>query len=440
MSTDTLDQSVRVEIDKDALCAAVVITDPASGHPIDDPTLRAALGGAGILITREVTDAIALAVATLAAHTGPGPVRIELAKGEPARHGEPGRFDLDPSLTAETPGKPKVPFRIVRTGATLGVLTPNSPGHDGRDVHGKTLSAREGRSFPLTPDDSVRIDPATGVATATRDGVLEFAPPVLRVRDELAIGGPIDLSTGSIDFPGRVAIGAGVRDGFEVRATQRLSIVGLVEASTIAGGQDVVLAGGMAARNAGELTSGRDAAAKYLDSVKARVGRDLHIAKEIISCTVVVGRALKAADASLIGGEVDAGGIVELDTLGSESGVATVLRAGWLGRIEAVASDLVTAIPALEARSAKAHAALDQIKNVRGKPTASQAETLTEREFEAAAARDLLSKATGALDRLRQCTAERTVVDVTIRSRVYPGSKVIAGKAETSLIAPSPAL
>jgi uncharacterized protein (DUF342 family) len=429
MSTDTLDQAVRVEVGEGGLCAKVVIADAKAGHAIDEPTIRAALAGAGILITREVTEAIRQAVGTIAGAAEAGPMRIEVARGEAARHGEAGRFELEPALLAEAPGKAAAAYRIVRAGTRLGLLTPATPGRDGRDVHGKTLTAREGRAFALAADESVKLDEA-GVATAARDGLLEFSPPTLRVRDELALPGPIDLATGSIDFPGRVSIGAGVRDGFEVRATGRVSIAGLVEAATIAGEQDVVLAGGMAAREAGELSAGRDAAAKYLDSVRGRVGRDLHVAKEMITCRVAVGRALRAGEASLIGGETDAGGVIELDTLGSESGVVTVLRAGWIGRLERVATELAGLIPALEARMAKAQAALDQIKNVRGKPTASQAETLTEREFEAAAAREAVNRATGALERVRQCTAERTVVDVTIRSRVYAGVKIVAGRSE----------
>lgn len=419
MVVDAIDRDVRVEIDPGGASAVLVISGESAASPPGVEVLGAIVAGAGVALTPRVRAAIE---AARSATPGPdGVLRVEVARAEPARHGSPGRFDLD------NPGERAACPWIVRAGDRLGTLAAATPGADGLDVLGRVIPAREGTAYELGTDASIEIAP-DGSVYARTPGVVEWRPPLLRVVSVLDV--PEVTPAQAIEFDGDVRVSSRVPDGAAIKATRDVTVAGLVEATRLVAARDAALNGGMAARGKGSLTAGRDARATYMDSVMGKVGRDLHVEKELVGCVVAVGRAVHAPDAGIIGGEATVGGPVRAASLGGESGVQTIVRAGHIEQLELVAAELASALPALEARVAKAQHALDQIKTVKGKPTAQHAEELTEREYELSAAKSSLEKALAALERVRRTAEKHAVVDVQIRDRVYAGVRVVAGRGE----------
>ncbi len=449
MGMDRLDEKVRLELAAQAMSATIRLAPGLTPAELDENALRAIVAGRNILMNSEAAEAIKKVVADYF-QGGAAELERVLISGEPPVHGVDGRFEpapaAQPPVAEGGPAEPNQPqaspepdlagrvdhhersaFTIIPRGTLLGRLIPATPGRDGRDLLGKTLVAREGRPYPLAADESITIAD-DGQVTAACDGVLEMNLPRLKVRSRLRVEGFVDFSTGNIDVPGDVAIDRGVRDGFVVKAAGEVRIGALVEAATVECGRDAALDGGMAARGKGRLKIARDCRAKYLDSVTGAVGRDLLVSKEIVNCTLAVGRSLVGITCGVTGGELVVAGPVEIDTIGSESGVDTVVRLGVSPELESAAIGLSELIPQLETRCARGVARLEQLKAATNKLTARQAEEMTELEFESATGATQLAKVRATLDKLRSFAAARTSVQLVVHGRLHPGVKLFAGR------------
>jgi len=142
---------------------------------------------------------------------------------------------------------------------------------------------------------------------------------VFEVRDS------IDFSTGNIDFDGTVIVRGGVRDRFEVKATEDIIVDGLIEAATINCRRNFTCRRGMAAKGQGQLVVDGDAVVGYLNNVKGRIKGNLTVQRELINCDLVIGGNLICDQATVIGGIVAVSGSVRVAALGSNAETSTSL-------------------------------------------------------------------------------------------------------------------
>ena len=143
---------------------------------------------------------------------------------------------------------------------------------------------------------------------------------MLEVRDA------IDISTGNIEFHGTVIVRDGVRDRFEVKATEDIIVDGLIEAATINCGRNFTCRRGMAAKGQGQLVVDGDAVVGYLNNVKGRIKGNLTVQREMINCDLVIGGDLICDQGTVIGGNVVVRGSVRVAALGSKAETSTSLE------------------------------------------------------------------------------------------------------------------
>ncbi|MBZ0170842.1 MAG: FapA family protein, partial [Phycisphaerales bacterium] len=229
-------------------------------------------------------------------------------------------------------------FVIVHRGDVIGTVTPETDGTDGVDVRGVVISAKKGRSLPITINDSLRLVGEDLVAQIS--GVLRVQLDKIIIEPVLGIKGDVDFETGNIDFPGGVDVSGGVKDHFVIRAGGEVTVHKLVEAAEIHGRGDVVLSQGMAGREMGRLVVGGDLRAGYLDGVEGEIRGCLRVAREIKECRLRVQRRVDAPESTVYGGRLEARQRIDLGVIGGPGGVFTEVMVGGLAEIETLAGRL----------------------------------------------------------------------------------------------------
>gem|GEM_PF-568195 len=436
---------VRLTIAADHSAAIVVLGSGASPESVSLMALTALVEERGLARTPELAAALKSLAEDCARTPGKELERV-VAKGTPVIHGIDGCLELDPKFdpehraaaaeaanqaaradpNARIDHHARSVFVSTKRGDVLGRVVPPTIGREGVDVFGRALNPRDARTFKLLSDETILLAP-DGTITAHADGMLVRNGNTLRISPRLTIPDAVDFTTGNVDFPGEVTVNRGVRDCFRVHAGRTLLVRGLVEAAELRADLDITLEGGMAGRQKGTLRAKRDAGALYLEQVNAHVGRDLRITKEATHCHLVIGRTIIAPAAAIIGGDICVGGHAEVSQLGTDANAPTRIAIGHLPDADA---KLRAAAELLERVTAKHHAALDQLKQLQsatGKLTPSQAEELTEREFEAAELERHAMQIKRAACRILDVLDAAGQHALTAHAEIWPGVKIWLG-------------
>lgn len=434
----------RIEVSENALEAELVV--PAGAAPLDKSAITALASALKLELIPANHELIDEAAQTLAACNGAA-ARLVIARGQPPQHAKPGYVAFEPGYDPEDVKKAlevaaagsaghrpagsvdhytRSSFNFVKVGAHVGTVIYPADGCVGRDVFGNPLNPEGAPAWDFSADDTLKkCDDGSLIARCP--GVLEWGEGGLHITDKITIPGDIDFSVGHIEFPGSVTINGGVRDLFKVIAKGDITIEGLIEAATIKAGNDVTIRGGMAAKEKGTLDIGRDGSAKYLNNVAVNVGRDLTVERELVNCRVTVGRAFYGPNCGVAGGALAAAGTVVVNTLGSEGGVATDLRLGSIPALDAVAKEALALLPILEARRAKHLEPLDQLRAVKGRHAPATIERMAELQAQVDTANARIRPIEERLARLRATLRARTVVDLTVNSRIHPKVLITLG-------------
>jgi len=359
--TSVTSKSPTVTISQDRMQAILRIPSDVAPHTLHTEAIMDLLADTGIPAADDIRENVDAAVKQFIA--SPGETRLVVAQGIPPRRGADGRLEWEGDYGPTDAAAPEdagdgedqgddgalssgggeddaapinyyeqSPFVSVKEGEHIATLIAPEPGLPGFDVFGQRIPPLAGQAFPLRINSSVRLD-GLGRVKTTQSGLLACGYNTIHVNPVLEIDGPVDFSTGNIDFDGSVIIGDGVRDRFIVKAAEDIIVTGLVEAARLECQGNLRCEGGMAGRDIGGIDIGRDAALRYLVGVSGWVGRDLLIQREIINCRLTVSRRLELGGGSIIGGELTVDRGVKVGELGSDAAVPTTLR---LGRVPVV--------------------------------------------------------------------------------------------------------
>jgi uncharacterized protein (DUF342 family) len=441
---------VRIEVSPDHQTATLVIEPGIDPARLGAEVIDAQAADRGIVGSSERARIIREAIDAYAEHEGTEPFERVIARGRPPQHGADGHIEFEPGLDPnEPPGEPEAPtdradpnedadaddaidyysqsaFTVVSPGQLIGRLVEPTEGVDGFDVLGKALAAKAGRAYEVKTDESVVLDRDLRLV-AQRSGIIEFTGSRLRVLDELHIDANVDFSTGNIAFPGNVTVAVGVKDRFKVRVGGSLVVRELVEAASLTAAVDCTLHRGMAARGKGSLKTGRDLSANYLDNTTVIVGRDLHVLKEIASCTTTVSRRVESDCAALIGGILTVGSTCRLGQVGSEAGVRTTLVLGRIKEIDDLAERLVALRPDYITRAARGRHRLETLAAAGSNLSPEQVEEAARLQAATSEAETGLTRIREAMERLWNTHQENTAAELIVSKMMYAGTVLHLG-------------
>lgn len=443
-----------IAVSPDGMQAILQIGQAADPEAISVDALRTQAEELGLAVGIETVRLIEQGIAKFRAEREDA--QFVIAHGIPPKRGANGRIEWQPGLefdedepehpegdgTAQPPEPQstdhyqKNTFLTVDRGQHLATLYPPEPGESGFDVYGQRIPPKAGAPYNLKAHHSIRITDG-GEVIAAISGLLTRSDHHLRIDSILQIEN-VDFSTGHVDFDGEVIISGGVCDRFYVEATGDLTIRGLIEAAHIYCGGELTANGGMAGRDVGTLVAACDAKVRYLVGVRGAFDGDLTVDKEIINSRIDVAGNLELRKGDMIGSDVTVQRHAKVNTLGSEAGVATTLRLGYVPDV----SEALTAIAPLLPRMVK-H--LDELRK-----QLDEINTRPDRDDEATQKRRL--ELQGGIQQLeaKHATLQRrfetllvrfehqSLVDLEVYDAIHPGVKLVMPKCTLEFIETMP--
>lgn len=264
--------------------------------------------------------------------------KVVVAEGKSVTHGVAGKLDFLVELSDV--GKPQLlangrvdhmelkKLVNVRKGQELIRRIPPTPGEDGVTVLGVGIRPPEPEDVHLAPGVGTEIsekDP--NILIASNDGALIVdSGGLIEVRTSRTITSDIDYSTGNITFAGDLKIMGSVRSGFSVSSEGKLEIFGSIEDATIQSDSEIDIRGGASGKKKGLITCRGDVKVKHLENFKVKAHKDLSVTNSILHSDIYSGGYIKAG--SVIGGQVRVTHGLQVDEIGTESGVKTVIMIG----------------------------------------------------------------------------------------------------------------
>ncbi len=329
------DAEPRVFITKSGTSAWVLVYPPVgNGRELDDSLLRQALDAQNVSFGLQDEALKALPKA------GDRYFRLILAaKGQRPVNGDDGYVEDEFPRTQERKLKVdehnhvdymNIDFihNVAEGGVICHIFDPTD-GTPGRTVQDKAIPAKKGKSPDIPKGTNTKVSEDGKSLVATMAGHVEFSGRDFQVKPVLTIPGNVDFSVGNIDFVGDVRIRGDVCSGFTVKASGTINVDGVVEASTIEAGKDLILAKGVQGNGQAVIRAQRNVFAKYLEnsSIYARVNLETEC---LINCEVYCGGgvSVKSGHKSIIGGKVSAGHEVNAGVVGSRVGNQTEIMLG----------------------------------------------------------------------------------------------------------------
>lgn len=423
-----------IAVDQAGLRAEAAFQGPGGAELVTPELIESELRARGVVLSEAVAGRVR-AFAAACATASDGRVAMVVAEAARAKPGQDGRLVFEPGMNPAGAGAPapggdgpgshydRTGYIMARAGQRIARIVGPTAGEAGVSVLGRAIPARSGKPALVRTDGSIERRP-DGSLLAAADGLLRFERGLLRVLPVLETPGHVDFSTGNIEFRGDVVVGKGVRDCFEVRATGDVQVRGLVEAATIEAGRDARLEGGMAAREKGGLRAGRDLFARYLDGVTAWIGRSVSVDREMVNCRLTVGGSLKAPRGAIVGGSCRVAGACEVDQLGGESAARTELSLGTIAEVDDLRSRVSEVLPAIEGRRAKFGTEHESLVRNASKLTPSQAERMTELQFELDSMRQLAARCDASLKKLSGVEGTFAELCLTVHGWIHRGVRV----------------
>lgn len=220
-------------------------------------------------------------------------------------------------------------FEGVTAGQKLITRILPIPGTDGKTVRGKAIKAREGRNFPMPPGRNVEVVDDGNTMIAVRSGRVDMVGNRVVITDVLTISDDVNMTVGNLNFDGSISILGNVITGMTVKATGSIEVRGIVEGAVLEAGADITLKQGIQGGDRGVLTAGGNIIARFIERSTVIAHGSLS-ADTILHSQVQCGRELVVTTSrgSIIGGNVCAGQQIAARTIGSNSGISTVLEVG----------------------------------------------------------------------------------------------------------------
>ena len=248
-------------------------------------------------------------------------------------------FSEDDSQISYKEKRGKVDFKEMNQiqnvveGQILARKVPLEEGKPGRTVTGKLLPAKPGSDVDFNLGKNVKLSDDGTTAIAEINGqVMLVSGGKISVEPVYLVNGDVNLkSGGNIIFLGSVMVKGSVEDGFKVKASGNIEVMGNVGKAEIDAEGDVIVHQGINGKTEGKVRAGKTVWAKFIENANVECEDTVIATDGIINSNVVSNRliACMGKRATIVGGRLRATEEIHAKTLGSISGSETTLEVGW---------------------------------------------------------------------------------------------------------------
>ena len=218
-------------------------------------------------------------------------------------------------------------------GQVLAKKIPAEEGQDGRTVTGRVLPAKPGRDVEIGVGKNVRLSEDGMTLTATCNGQVMLAAGKVNVEPIYVVQGDVNMKVGNITHLGTVIVKGNVEDGFKVKASGNIEIMGTVGKTELDAEGDIVVHQGITGKSEGKVIAGKSVWAKFIENASVEAGENVVVSDGIINSRVDANKSIichsQGRRAKIVGGHLRAAEEIIAETFGSTAGAETVLEVGY---------------------------------------------------------------------------------------------------------------
>lgn len=382
--TTTAEKIIDIQIDRDALRAAVSFMRGADVQRLTPALVRSALSDRSVAIDDDVAARIDEFCRLVGEKVIKPEQPFDVAIGTHPQDAVNGAFQ-SAFTTNESPNAYDrwldTGVHCVKAGDVLGTVKPPTDGVAGRNIRGKAIEPKTLHGKSVEIGDGISCD-SDGALTATHDGRLVVDGLNVSVVSSEAIDGNVivgrDMGTLATD----AYINGNVGDGVHLIAKQSLVIDGSIEGARIAVGHDLFVTRGMVGATGGGITAGRDVALKFAEEAEIEAQRHLVASTNLVNCTLRSGGCVIAPSATIVGGELTARYRVLARVIGGEACTPTKVTVGPGIEVARRAAELEDKLKGVRQLLDKVNVRLAPLQNNVRRLTPAQKEEMTELSFE----------------------------------------------------------
>ena len=327
--------SVVVEVSDDKMRAYVTLIPPKpGGRDLDIDDVMEALNEKGVVFGIK-EDVIRESLEDEVYN-----VPILVAEGKRPKNGEDAKivynFRIDKKIQLEEDEKGQVNFKDldlienVVAGQLLATKIPATEGEPGKTITGEILEAKPGKDVELQPGKNTELSPDGMSIISTINGQVVLARGKINVEPVYEVNGDVDMRTGNILFLGTVIVKGNVEDGFSVKAAGDIEVRGSVGKCVLDAEGDINIKQGVMGKLGGMIKSGGTVWSKFLEQVNVVADKNVFVQDGIMHCNVDASEKVVCFGkrATIVGGRIRAGELVNTKTLGSVSFTETIVEVG----------------------------------------------------------------------------------------------------------------
>ena len=335
VSNERNDARVVVEVSDDEMKAFMTVIPPKPGgrDPDIDDVLEA-LGDQSVVV------GIKQDVISESLEDNVHNVPVNIAEGQKPQNGDDAKinynFRIEKKVRLHEDEKGQVNFKDldlvenVVAGQLLATKTPPTEGKEGRTITNRILTAKNGNDVPLNPGKNTELSPDGMSIIATINGQVVLFNNKVNVEPIYEVKGDVDIHTGNILFLGTVIVKGSVEDGFSIKAAGDIEIMGSVGKCLLDAEGDVHIKQGCMGKLGGNIKAGGSVWAKFLEQINVTAGKNVFVQDGIMHCQVDATEKVVCFGkrATIVGGRIRAGEVVNTKTLGSVSFTETIVEVG----------------------------------------------------------------------------------------------------------------
>lgn len=222
-------------------------------------------------------------------------------------------------------------LKNVMKGQLIAELIEPTAGPEGKTVTGEAIPPKVGKrerfkiGKNVVPNNNglglyAAID---GLITLTEKGKINVFPVY-------EVNGDVNYGIGNIDFVGTVVIRGNVLNGFRVRASGDIRVIGGVEGAELESDGSIEVTGGILASNKGHVKANGSIKSAFIQDAHVYAGEDVIVSQSIMHSVVKAGRSVICSGAKgiIVGGTIQAGELVFARTVGNAMSTATSIEVG----------------------------------------------------------------------------------------------------------------
>jgi len=216
----------------------------------------------------------------------------------------------------------------VEAETTLAELIPPEEGIPGKNIFGEEIPPEKGREARLPQGRNTKISEDGGFLIASDHGQVQLIDGKVEVKKTYEVPANVDNSTGNIVFNGKVVVRGNVKSGFDIEAEEDIEVHGVVEASRLKAGGDIILSRGVQG-NSQALLTGQNIIVKYIENATIKAKGDIQ-AEAILHSNVQAKGSITVGGKKglIVGGSTKAQKEIRAKVMGSHMGTITNVEVG----------------------------------------------------------------------------------------------------------------